>query len=161
MGTDYTIGIVRDFTATANQNLSMEEWRLTLSDRLDLDCFALTEEESRLHGQLDESIFRNQIAGFYQTLGSILGEKRNPNLDYYFETFGTDITNYQTAAERITLKKGNGLHIELHFKYALLFVEGKVLVEEFYTEPLLLNWLFRNSKIENKLAGCVISGIVG
>lgn len=34
-------------------------------------------------------------------------------------------------------------------------------MEEFFSEPLLINWLFRNSTIDNKLAGCVISDIVG
>ena len=43
----------------------------------------------------------------------------------------------------------------------MLFIEGKVLAEEFYTEPHLINWLFRHSNIQNKLAGCVISDIVG
>ncbi|TFJ94124.1 hypothetical protein [Lentibacillus salicampi] len=68
MGTNYTIGVARSFTATANQNLSMEEWRSALNDRLDLDCFALSQEENKLHGKLDESIFDDQITDFYRLL---------------------------------------------------------------------------------------------
>lgn len=90
-----------------------------------------------------------------------MGEKRNLNLDDYFETFGTDINDYQIENTFISFQNKDGLYIKLWFRFAMLFIEGKVLAEEFYTEPVLVNWLFRNSKIENKLAGCIVSSIVG
>ncbi|MEN1970393.1 hypothetical protein WMZ97_20250 [Lentibacillus sp. N15] len=161
MGTDYSIGVIRNFTAEANQNVSLEEWQTVLHDRLDLDCYTLTPQDTTLTGELDATVFRDNIAGFYQFLQYILEEDRNPNVDYYFEEFGTELSNYQNFPSYFSLKKKNGLSIQLHCNMALLFVEGKVMVEEFYTEPVMMNWLFRNSKIENKLAGCIVSGIIG
>ena len=41
---------------------------------------------------------------------------------------------------------------------ASFVIEGMGLVEEVYTDIFLINWLFWNSIIENKFAGCIVSG---
>jgi hypothetical protein len=161
MGTDYSIGVIRNFTAKANRNVSLEEWKAVLHDRLDLDCYTLAAQDTILTGELDPAIFRDNIAGFYQLLQLVLGEDRNPNVDYYFEEFGTEMNDYQFFGAYLPLKKKNGLTIQIDCDIALLFIEGKTMAEVFESEPTLINWLFRNSNVDNKLAGCMISGIVG
>lgn len=67
MGSFYTIGVTKNFIATSNEHLTIDEWRSVLNDRLDLECFSLTMDENELKGKLDESIFTDQIADFYQS----------------------------------------------------------------------------------------------
>lgn len=43
----------------------------------------------------------------------------------------------------------------------MLFIEGKVMAEEFKIEPKIMNWLFRHANIPNQLTGCVMSGVTG
>jgi hypothetical protein len=49
--------------------------------------------------------------------------------------------------------------IKIETNFAMMMIEGKVIIEEFYTDPHLINWLFRNSNIPNKLSGAVISSV--
>lgn len=50
--------------------------------------------------------------------------------------------------------------ITISAEIAVLFIEGKVFVEEFTFEPKIINWLFRNSSISNPLSGCVMSNVL-
>ena len=43
----------------------------------------------------------------------------------------------------------------------MLMLEGKVLVEEVRTDPVLINYLFRHSNVSNPIKGAVISQVVG
>ena len=161
MGTDYALGVIDNITATANRELLNKDWVELLNERVDVSLFDLQFTGVKVTGVLRSNIFSENIAGFYSMLKEILGAERNPGLDYYEEYYGTDLENYQRACTTIRIRSDQGDNIRLDLEFAILFIEGKVLVEEFYTEPVLMNWLFRNSKIENKLAGCVVSSIVG
>ncbi|MHA6251633.1 hypothetical protein [Oceanobacillus sp. CAU 1775] len=162
MGKFYSLGVIKNFTARSNKYLTMEEWKTALQDRLDLSCFELTQDENeKLHGTLHEELFEENIDDFYDVLKKILGKNRNTNIDYYQETFGNDINDYQIEYSKIQFNPEEHIDITVEFNYAMLFIEGKVMAEEFYTEPILLNWLFRNSTIENKLAGCIASYVTG
>lgn len=161
MGTYYTLGIIRKFKASSHRPLTKEEWERVLNDRIDLKLFGLTYNHSELNGSIDSNIFKENIADFYNILKKILGKNRNQNIDYYEAEYGTEIENYQEEYTRLDFEDGLGNSIRLDINFVLLFIEGKVFVEEFYTEPVLMNWLFRNSSIQNKLAGCIVSRIIG
>lgn len=161
MGTAYTLGVIRNFTAVSNRSLSNEEWLTKLNERVDASLFNLETTEKEAKASLKPDVFRENISGFYDVLRTILGIDRNPNLDYYQEQYGTEIDNYQLWGMPLNIREDDGYSIKFDMTIALLFVEGKVMVEEFYTEPLLINWLFRNSNIDNKLTGCVASHIIG
>lgn len=161
MGTYYSLGVTKNFWAESNKELSLSEWEAILHDRLDLECFTLMHNKNKLDGNLHEPIFEKNIDDFYDVLREILGENRNGNIDFYRSEFGTDINDYHIKYAEIQYKNKAGLDILIKFNFAMLFLEGKVIVEEFYTEPALLNWLFRNSNINNKLAGCIISNVGG
>lgn len=159
MGTFYTIGIIKEFKAFSNHHLSKYEWDKVLNERIDLETYDLDYNDSGVDAWIKRNIFTENIIEFYGVLKKILGTNRNTIFDHYENDFGTDIENYQFSNTRLNLEE-NGLTIKLDIQFVLLFLEGKVMVEEFYTEPILINWLFRNSNIDNKLAGCVISEIV-
>lgn len=159
MGTYYTLGVITEFAATATQTLTNEEWISELNERVDVSLFDLQPMGTSIEARLKERIFSENIPDFYEVLRSILGVDRNRTLDYYEEDFGNDLEEYQIGRTNICLQRAGGPTIQLEIEYALLLIEGKVDVEEFNTDPILINWLFRNSKIENKLAGCIISDI--
>ena len=161
MGTFYTMGVIKNFTAIASNELALTEWENVLNDRIDLDCFDVKYSREKLEGELQESIFHDNIDGFYHVLRKILGKNRNESIDDYAETFGKNIKNYQIEYAEIKFSTENNIDIIVQVNFAMLFLEGKVMAEEFYTEPVLLNWLFRNSNINNKLAGCIVSRVVG
>ena len=161
MGTFYTLGVIKSFWAESNKKLSLSEWKTILYDRMDLGCFELTHDNDKLQGNLYERIFEENIDDFYGVLKEILGKNRNSNIDYYQKEFGTDINNYQIEYVKTQFKNKDDIDISIEFNFAMLFLEGKVMAEEFYTEPVLLNWLFRNSNINNKLASCIVSNVVG
>lgn len=52
------------------------------------------------------------------------------------------------------------VHITISATISILFIQGKVLVEEFSFEPKLMNWLFRHINISNLLTGCVMSDVL-
>jgi len=160
MGTFYTLGIISSLKATSTRLLKHREWVEILNERIDIQLFDLRTNDDQAEAFLRPNIFSENIAGFYSLLRSILGQQRNSNIDYYEKVYGADLENYQFADTTLYLQHYKGDQITLDVNFALLFIEGKVLVEEFDTEPILMNWLFRQSNIENKLAGCVISGIV-
>lgn len=162
MGTYYTLGIIHRFTARTERTLSKEEWIKLLDSRLDTSLFDLEIlSDSGAKGILKANVFSDNITGFYRLLKDILGADRNDCIDYYEKEFGTDLANYQSEYSSFKIQTDQGYTVIINFDFALLFIEGKVLAEEFYSEPLLMNWLFRNSRMENPLSGCVISDVIG
>jgi hypothetical protein len=161
MGTYYSLGIIHKFKASSQQHLTEEEWERVLNDRVDLNLFDLTYDDSELAGSIDSNVFNENIADFYSILRKILGKNRNENIDYYESEYGTEIKNYQKEYTRLQFEDEMGNSIRIDINFVLLFIEGKVFVEEFYTEPVLMNWLFKNSNIQNKLAGCIVSRVIG
>ncbi|MCI1763677.1 hypothetical protein [Heyndrickxia oleronia] len=55
---------------------------------------------------------------------------------------------YQDWVTRMTLQEYNS-NILLSAEFAILYIEGKVIIEEFNNEPKLINWLFRHSDLSN------------
>ncbi|BAQ09090.1 transcriptional regulator [Bacillus sp. OxB-1] len=161
MGTYYSVGIITKFSANSHDNLSLKEWNEVLGPRLDLDLFEITMEENEISGKIKKDVFSENIIDFYDLLREISGPNYNGNLDYYEKEYGADLEQYQSGYETLWTKNAaNNRKIAVNTEFALLYIEGKVLVEEFETDPQLINWLFRNSRIPNKLAGAVISSIV-
>lgn len=161
MGTFYTLGVIKNFKAYSDQPLTEKEWKEILNERVDLEMFDTKINNVDVEASLQSEIFSENISGFYETLRKILAPRKNENMDYYEKEFGQDIENYQMGYTSLYLQGPQGSRVKLNITFALLFIEGKVVVEEFYTEPSLINWLFRHSKMENKLAGCIVSEIVG
>ena len=185
MGTFYTLGIIRQFKATADKgdnewhfrnprSLTKEEWIKALGNRIDSELFDLeVNEDGSIEGFLKNDLFQQHINGFYDVLREILGKKRNGNIDDYAKFTcnnnrnihdkdnGDDDTYSIEGAYPIHIidKEGNGIKIQCDF--IMLMLEGKVLVEEFSTDPVLINYLFRHSNISNPLKGAVISQVVG
>ena len=160
MGSYYTIGVFSSLNATSTGLLTRKEWVEILNERVDIQLFDLQINRDEAEAFLRPDIFSENIADFYNVLRSILGQERNRNIDYYEKEYGTELEDYQFADTTLYLQHPKGDHITLDMSIALLFIEGKVLAEEFDTDPVLINWLFRHSNIESKLAGCVISAIV-
>ena len=67
---------------------------------------------------------------------------------------------YEYAKDIVIIDK-NGFGVNIRCQLIMLMIEGKVFAEEFDTDPMLINYLFRNSNINNPLCGAVISEIVG
>lgn len=157
MGTYYTLGVVEEFEATSkNKILSETEWQKLLNERLDLSLFNITLEEKTISGALKENIFEENIEHFYEKLKEMANSE---DINYYFESQGNKITNYQQDVTSIKLKAKEDTFVVCHMKFLLLFIEGKVLTEQFIEEPKLMNWLFRHCDLGNPLAGCIISSI--
>lgn len=161
MGSYYTLGVISHIRAASTELLSREEWIEVLNERVNIQLFDLRTNDGGAEAFLKPDIFSENITGFYSLLRSILGKERNRNIDFYEKEYGTDLEEYQYADTSFYLQSPTGgSRIKLYMSFALLFIEGKVLAEEFDTDPVLINWLFRHSNIENKLAGCMISAIV-
>lgn len=186
LGTFYTIGIINKFWAEATQGdpkriarahlpLTEEEWIKVLDKRIDTSIFDLKMEETgTMIGYLKNDVFKENIKGFYDILREILGERRNVNIDHYEKEMykdgelpdintdqGYDRTYSYEWADHINIIVKDGFGIRIECQFIMLMLEGKVLVEEFYTDPILINYLFRNSKLNNPLCGAVISQVVG
>lgn len=153
----YTVGVIKKFEARANRKLTLNEWKAILNERLDVSCFELKYDEKLLIGSLRKGIFENYIDDLYVVFHHILGERRNGKLDYYNKEYGKNHDEDQTGWTAIELTDKEGLEVVLHFEYKFLFTEEKERSDRFSAEPVLLNWLFRNSTLDNKLAGCIIS----
>ncbi|WP_050632259.1 hypothetical protein [Bacillus andreraoultii] len=157
MGTYYAIGVVKKFTTKSNQVLSEADWKDHLNERLDTEQYSIKFEDTSVEGVLKNLVFENNIEDFYNKLVNIT---INDRISYYFERSGTDIDKYQFWITGMTLKEYNP-NILLSVEFAILFIEGKVFVEEFSVEPKLINWLFRHTDLSNPLSGCIMSDIVG
>ncbi|WP_175639143.1 hypothetical protein [Metabacillus schmidteae] len=183
MGTFYTLGIIRQFETTADKgpvnrwgrehrSLTREEWIKALRERIDPYIYHLElQEDGSMHGFLKNEIFQQNINGFYDVLREILGERRNTNIDHYAEFTcnnkkgihddSDDSNGYSIeGAHPIHIINKDGLGIKIKYDFIMLMLEGKVLVEEFNTDPVLINYLFRNSNINNPLKGAVTSQVV-
>ncbi|ADI26808.1 hypothetical protein [Geobacillus sp. C56-T3] len=160
MGTYYGLGIIKEFVARSEKSFTWSEWEQILTKRIDLCLFRLAAAEQRLSGSLYPEVFTENIHHFFQILRDIVGSERREPIDYYEKEFGSHLDNYPTAETFFLIEGPSGSPIIVEVRFAVLFIEGKVSVETFDAEPLLINWLFRNSPIKNKLAGCVISAII-
>lgn len=160
MGSYYALGVIKEFAAQSRNPLSDREWKQILNERIDTNLFKTSIERNTFTGLLLPDIFEKNISQFYDTLKEITGPQRSRNIDFYEEEFGVDRDNYQEFTEALTILDPKGNPVKVKTKCNLLFIEGKVMVETFDTEPHLLNWLFRNSKMENPLSGCMVSSIV-
>lgn len=156
MGTYYTLGIIQNFIAQSEKALPEEKWHELLNERVNLDLFEIKLIDGCITGVLKDKLFEDNIKDFYCKLKKITNDN---DIDSYFKEDGVQLTKYQTNRTRIYLDENQ--RIALVIEYILLFVEGKVLVEEFSIEPKLMNWLFRHCDFGNCLAGSVISGITG
>lgn len=157
IGTYYTLGIVKSFEATSYDALSKNEWKEFLNERFDIQQYSLHVEDKKVKGSLKKDVFEENIEDFYIKLVAMIEDDYILN---WFNDHKTNMDKYDHWDSVLRFKhKGNG--IILTSELAMLFIEGKVLAEEFYIEPKLINWLFRHANLSNKLAGCVMSGIAG
>lgn len=157
MGSFYVFGIVKKFEANSTNPLDQANWKEYLNKRLDLEQYVTDWSDYTANGELKEEVFKNNIENFYKNLVEIAC---NESIASYFEDFGTELENYQIRNTKMTF----GYHetnITISAEIAILFIEGKVLVEEFSFEPKLINWLFRHIDISNPLRGCVMSDVLG
>lgn len=153
--------MIKAFQAHSEQPLTEKEWKEILNERVDLELFDTKTFDTDIEGLLKPEIFSENITDFYKVIKGILMPVKNKDIDYYEQMYGKDIENYQLGYTRLYLLGPQGSCVPLNITFVLLFIEGKVIAEEFYTEPSLINWLFRHCKMENKLAGCIVSSIVG
>lgn len=157
MGTYYALGIVKRLKAKSNQPLTKDDWKKYLNDRLDIEQYTTNYQDNVVEGELNTGVFEKNIEDFYKKLVKITG---NEWVSLYYQDSGTDIEQYQNWTSGMKLVQ-QGCNITLSVDLAILFIEGKVFVEEFSIEPKLINWLFRHSDFSNPLTGCVMSDIVG
>ena len=157
MGTFYALGVIKSFNAKSTKAFSLNEWSKLLTEKIDTDLFNIIIEGNHIEGSIKRNMFSDNIEGFYKKLKDITHEE---NIDYYFHEFGTEIENYQECYRIMHIHDLDSNNIALHIVFVLLFIEGKVSVEEFNIEPKLINWLFRHIDFGNRLAGCIVSSIV-
>lgn len=157
MGKYYALGIVKKFKAKSNHALTQVAWEQYLNERLDLARYTLKFGDDVVEGKLNQNIFKENIEDLYDKLFQIIS---NDLVSAYFEYKGTDIEQYQTWMTGMSIKDYNP-SINLSAELAILFIEGKVFVEEFTIEPKLMNWLFRHVDLSNPLSGCIMTDVVG
>lgn len=156
MGTHYALGVVKEFEAQSSQTIGKDYWKKYLNERIDLNQYTVTFNDNKVEGKLKEEVFEVNIEDFYNKLVQITNDE---DLSYYLEISGVNMNQYPDWATEITIQ--NDPDITLSVKIAILFIEGKVLAEQFTTEPLLINWLFKHVDLTNPLSGCILSDIVG
>lgn len=158
MGTFYALGAVKELNANTKKALSKDEWKMLLHERFDTELFDFTVNNCEMTATLKADIFKENIRDFFGKLKVITGDE---SIAYKFEEFGDEIEEYTTGRCNFYVVDGEKNRVKLSVFYALLFIEGKVLVEQFSTEPVLINWLFRHVDFGNKLAGAIVSDIFG
>ena len=156
MGAFYIFGIVNKFEAISTSPLDQTHWEQYLKERLDLEQYTTTLTEYTAKGKLINGVFKDNIEGFYKKLVEIT---RDDEIAIYFEDSKTNIDNYQSRNTTMTFKH-HDKQITISAEIAILFIQGKVFVEEFSFEPKIMNWLFRHSSISNPLSGCVMSDVL-
>lgn len=157
MGTYYALGIVKKFTAKSTQALSQTDWKKHLNERLDMEQYSINFRDNAVEGEMKKEVFEKNIEDFYHKLVKITN---NEQIAIYFEDSGTDMEKYQDWVTVMTVKE-HSPNISLRAEFAILFIEGKVIAEEFSFEPQLMNWLFRHVDLSNPLSGCIMADIVG
>lgn len=158
MGSYYALSIVQNFTAESRTVFSQEDWKRNLNDRFDISIFDISIADNKVSGQLKRNVFEEDIADFYEKLKTIT---EGPYIKEYYDMFRDKIDEYPQFTDRFYFKDHDNNEIKLFMDIIVLFEEGKVLAEAFNIEPMLMNWLFRNSNFNNRLAGAIVSGIVG
>lgn len=156
MGSFYILGIVNKFEAASTSPLSQDYWEEYINERLDLKQYTVTLADHTAKGKLKEEVFKENIEDFYKKLIEIT---RDDKIAIYFEESKTDIENYQSRITVMTFKY-HDTQITISAEIAILFIEGKVFVEEFSYEPKIINWLFRHIDISNPLTGCVMGDVL-
>lgn len=156
MGSFYILGIVNKFEAKSTSSLNQAHWEQYLNERLDLKQYTTTLTDNTVNGELKEEVFKENIEDFYKRLIEITGDDK---IAIYFEDSKTDIENYQSRTTGMTFKY-HDTQITISAEIVILFIEGKVFVEEFSYEPKIINWLFRHIDISNPLAGCVMNDVL-
>ncbi|NJK28154.1 MAG: hypothetical protein HC925_06195 [Coleofasciculaceae cyanobacterium SM2_3_26] len=159
MGTYYGLGIVNDFSTRTVQSLTAAQLEQAVDERLNLELFEIQRQNGQLVGNLKAGVFESHGGGFLSADKAIANCDRR--VDEYFQEYGTNMGEYPDEFCSVYFRDSEGNEINLRMTVVFLFLEGKVGVEEFDIEPLLLNWLFRHSDFENPLAGAVMSSIVG
>lgn len=157
MGTYYALGIVKNFTAKSNQALSQIDWKIHLTEKLDIEQYSINFRDNTVEGELKKEVFVENIEDFYHKLVKITNNEQIAN---YFEDSGIDIEKYQDWITVMTVKE-HSPNISLRAEFAILFIEGKVIAKEFSFEPQLMNWLFRHVDLSNPLSGCIMTDIAG
>ena len=128
-----------------------------MNERLDMEQYTLNFRGNAVEGELKKEVFEKNIEDFYNKLVNITN---NEQISLYFEDSGTDVEKYQDWVTGMTVKEHSPL-ITLSAEFAILFIEGKVSIEVFSIEPILMNWLFRHVDLSNPLSGCIMTDIVG
>ncbi|URZ03849.1 hypothetical protein [Clostridium felsineum] len=158
MGTYYTLGIVKKFSIKRTKIHSTDEIINEIQIKLDLDIFNLVIEDDYIYGELDENILNKNIGDFYNTLEEMTGSN---SVSYYFDKENDEMRYVYEGSTRIRLNDTCINELVLNLNYMVLYIEGKVIAECFSYEPQIINWLFRQLNIKNKLFGAVISDIYG
>lgn len=156
MGAFYILGIVNKFEAKSTSPLGQIHWEQYVNERLDLEQYTTTLTDFTAKGKLKEGVFKENIESFYKKLVEIT---KDDTIATYFEDSKTDINNYQGRNTVMTFQYPD-TQITLSAEIAILFIQGKVFVEEFSFEPKIINWLFHHIDISNPLAGCVMSDVL-
>lgn len=157
MGAFYILGIIDKFEAISTSPLNQIDWEQYINERLDLEQYTISLTDHVVKGKLREEVFKDNIEDFYKKLVEITREEE---IAYYFHNNKTDIDSYHCRYTRMTFDYPD-TQITISAEIAVLFIEGKVFVEEFSYEPKIMNWLFRHIDISNPLTGCVISDVLG
>ena len=160
MGTYYAIGIVNKFEARAKRAIDPPSLEKAVGERLDLGLFDLSHADGKLEGTLKPGLFEKHIEGFVDRLTEIAPDSKS-TVRYRFESYGTDIDKYDSEYCQMRIPSPDGQSVDLRADGVLVFIEGKVMAESFFVEPVLMNWLFRHSDFGNPLAGTVVSSIIG
>ncbi len=160
MGTYYSLGVVKNFTAESNEVLSYQEWINNLNQRFDTSLFNIQSNNGGMHieGTLKKDVFEENISDFYEKLEKIT---HDDSIADYLDEYGVKIDDYYDDYTSIFFNTATNQEITVDITYISIFSEGKVSAEEFSIEPMLMNWLFRHSNFGNCLSGCIISGISG
>jgi len=158
MGTYYSVGIVKEFAARAANAIDAQTLERVVGERFDLGLFDTDFQNGCLTGMLKPGLFNEHIADFVEKLVNIAPDSRETIL-YYLEKYGADIDRFPSENCKFVVHDAGKKRIDIRASLSLLFIEGKVLVEQFSIEPALLNWLFRHSDFGNPLAGAVLSDI--
>ncbi len=156
MGSFYVLGIVNYFEAKSTNLLDQAKWKHYLNEKLDLEQYNTNFTDLSAMGVLKEGVFKKNIEGFYNKLVEITNDD---TISIYFNDFGTDIKDYQNRNTMMTFKY-HDTQITISANMVILFIQGKVLVEEFSFEPKIINWLFRHIDSSNPLTGCVMTDVL-
>lgn len=158
MGTYYGLGVIKEFSAISSGDMSPEDWRELLGERLDPALFDFSLDPRTAKGAMKEGLFAGNIKDFIGKLTTMIG---NEDAAFYFGKYGTNLGGYPTARAKMRLSGKRSESVSLSIVFILLFIEGKVVAEQFSSEPMLVNWLFRHAPIGNPLAGAIVTDIVG